>query len=218
MFWHSSSLDGCKAVSGWPVSAVMQTGDCLLSSSKQSDLAPAVLPAHAVVLRCSRWPRHLSAFLQETSARPAGICHPRPDQHRVSGRALPSCLLPPEEGRSFPRLRLLREINASVGQMLCFLAGWAVNPLLSCSLSCFSSHFWRCRCCLGFPGQGWCLIQIALSCLHRWRGVLLESECASVSCTDEKPAALFIKLLILLPVLPGDAVLGLQPSATPNKH
>lgn len=149
------------------VPPVMQTGECLLSFSKQSNTntALAVLPADAMVLQHSPEPWHRSAFLQETSACPASICHPQPDQCCVSGRALPSCLNPPDEGRSFPRLSLPCEINGQCGTDAVLLADWDGDPSLFYSLRHFSSHIWRHQCCLGFSGQGWCLLKIAVSCL-----------------------------------------------------
>lgn len=99
MFWCSRSSDGYKAVSCWPVSGVMQPGVLKLSSSKQSNPAPATPPAHAMVSQSSPWPQCRSAFLQETSTCPAGICDLQTSQHCVSSRTLPSCLLPPERKR-----------------------------------------------------------------------------------------------------------------------
>lgn len=115
MFWCSRHSDGCKAVSGWLVSAVMQASEQLLFSWKQSDLVLPVPPAHALVLQHSPSPWHRSSFLQETSAHLAAICHPRPKPRCVPGRALPSCLLPPVKGRSFHRLSSFCEITGQCG-------------------------------------------------------------------------------------------------------
>lgn len=147
------------------VSPVTQTGECLLSFSKQSSTAPVVLPATAMVLQHSPEPWHMSAFLQETSICPASIHHPQPDQCGVSGRAPPSCPFPPEKGRSFPRLSLLCEINGQCGVDAVLLSDCDSDSSFFCSFQCFSSHIWRGQCCLGFAGQGWCLLKIALSYL-----------------------------------------------------
>lgn len=122
-----------------------------------------------------------------------------------------------KEGAS-PGSRYSMRLMASVGRMLCFLAGWAIDPLLLCAFisAAFPPAF-------GDVGVVWAFLDKAGACLkelsavlHRWRGVLLESKCVSDSCTREKPPAPVIKLLFLPPAVPGDAVLGLLPSATPK--
>lgn len=124
MFWHSSDLDGCKAVSGWPVSAVMQIGECLLTSSKQSNLDAAVLSAHVMMFQRSPQLWHESVFFQKTSTRPAGVCHLWANQHWVSGKATLSCFLPPKRGRRFPRHSLLHGINGPQCEMNAVPFGW----------------------------------------------------------------------------------------------
>jgi len=95
------------------VPGVVQTGP--LEGIKPWQCRQPTPPAHATILQHSLRPRPQLAFLWDTSAHPLGIC--------ASDRALPSCLLPPEKERSFPRLSLLWEINGQRGTDA-VLVGW----------------------------------------------------------------------------------------------
>lgn len=161
MFWHGSGSDGCRAVPGcFTCHADWWMPLFLL---KQSNTALAVLPANAMVLQRSPESWHRSTF-------PGNLYL---SSRHLSPTAWPvlwvwqgsAQLSPPRKRRSFPRLSSLCEINGQWGMDAVLLADWDCDPSLLCSFKFFSSHTWRCQYCLGFAGQDWCLLKIALGCL-----------------------------------------------------
>lgn len=140
-------------------------GDCLLCFSKQNNTALAVLPANAMDLQHSPEPWHRSALLQKTSTCPASICYPQPDRCCVSGRALPSCLFPPEKRRSFSRLSFLCEVNGQRGMdAVLWLTG--IVTLQCCVPSdVFPPTFGDVSIVWALLGKVGACLKIALSCL-----------------------------------------------------
>lgn len=175
MFWHGSGSDGCRAVSD--CFTCHAPGKCLLSFSKQSNTALPVLPDDVMVLQHSPELCHRSTFLQETSTCPANIYHPQPDCSVLAGLCPAVSFHQRKEGVSPARLSLLCEINGQCGMDAVLLADWDSDSSLLCSFRYFSSHIWRCQFCLGFAGQGWCLLKIVLSCLTQVESCPFRSEC-----------------------------------------
>lgn len=113
MFWCSRSSDGYKAVSCWPVSAVVQPSEHKLSSSKQSNLAPAMPPDHAR----SPSPVPGPSAGQLSSSRlllvwQASVTHKLTSTLFLAGLCPAASFHQREKTRSFPRLSFLQEIES----------------------------------------------------------------------------------------------------------